>query len=67
MAKSKISIGDMFAKVDAPRFAWKVTNTKKNYDGLPHAILVQEGLEGRQIMIPFLGLEIKSLYTKLAI
>ena len=67
MAKSETTIGDKFAKVHAPRLAWTVTNIKKNYDELPHAILVQEGLEGRQIMISFLGLEIKSLYSKLAI
>ena len=67
VAKSEITIGDKFAKVHAPRLAWTVTNIKKNYDELPHAILVQEGLEGRQILISFLGLEIKSLYTKLPI
>ena len=67
MAKSEITIGDRFAKVHAPRLAWTVSNIKKNYDELPLAILVQEGLEGRQIMISFLGLEIKSLYTKLPI
>ena len=67
MAKSEITIGDKFAKVHAPRLAWTVTNIKKNYDELPHAILVQEGLEGGQIMISFLGLEIKSLYSKLGI
>ena len=67
MAKSEITIGDKFAKVYAPRLAWTVTNIKKNYDEVPHTILVQEGLERRQIMISFLGLEIKSLYTKLAI
>ena len=62
MAKPETTIGDKFAKVHAPRLAWTVTNIKKNYDELPHAILVQEGLEGRQIMISFLGLEIKLLY-----
>ena len=67
VAESEITIGDKFDKVHAPRLAWTVTNIKKNYDELPHAILVQEGLEGRQIMISFLGLEIKSLYTKLPI
>ncbi len=67
MAKTEVKIGDKFTKVHAPRLAWTVTNIKKNYDELPHAILVQEGLEGRQIMISFLGLEIKSLYSKLAI
>lgn len=67
MAKSEVKVGDKFTKVHAPRLAWTVTNIKKNYDELPHAILVQEGLEGRQIMISFLGLEIKSLYSKLAI
>ena len=67
MAKPETTIGDKFAKVHAPRLAWTVVNIKKNYDELPHAILVQEGLEGRQIMISFLGLEIKSLYSRLAI
>ena len=67
VAKSEITTGNKSAKVHAPRLAWTVTNIKKNYDELPHAILVQEGLEGRQIMISFLGLEIKSLYTKLPI
>jgi len=47
VAKSEITIGDKFAKVHAPRLAWTVTNIKKNYDELPHAILVQDGLEGR--------------------
>ena len=67
MAKSEVKVGDKFTKVHAPRLAWTVTNIKKNYDELPHTILVQEGLERRQIIISFLGLEIKSLYTKLAI
>jgi hypothetical protein len=62
VAKSETTIGDKFAKVHTPRLAWTVTNIKKSSDELPHAILVQEGLEGRQIMISFLGLEIKLLY-----
>ena len=65
MAKGKVSKGDRFAKVDAPNIAWRVIRTQKIFNELPHAVLVQEVWEGRQMMISFMGLGISSLYTRL--
>lgn len=66
MPKIKVEKGDRYSKVDAPGVAWKVVRTQKVFDEFPHAVLIQESREGRQMTISHIGLAMASLYTKLA-
>ena len=66
MKKSNVVIGDRFSKIDAPRICWKVVSAQKTFDGIEHAVLVEESEERRQMLISFIGLGITSLYKKLS-
>lgn len=65
MAKAIIEKGDRFTKVDAPGIAWRVISSEKIFDRIPHAVLVQEDRQGRQMTISFIGLENASLYKRM--
>ena len=66
MKKSNVVIGDRFSKIDAPRICWKVISAQKTFDGIEHAVLIEESEERRQMLISFIGLRITSLYKKLS-
>ena len=64
--KSNVVIGDRYSKIDAPRICWKVISAQKTFDGIEHAVLIEESEERRQMLISFIGLGITSLYKKLS-
>ena len=66
MKKSNVVIGDRFYKIDAPRICWTVISAQKTFDGIEHAVLIEESEERRQMLISFIGLGITSLYKKLS-
>ena len=66
MKKCNVVIGDRYSKVDAPRICWKVISAQKTFDGIEHAVLIEESEERRQMLISFIGLGITSLYKKLS-
>ena len=61
-----VVIGDRYSKIDAPKICWKVISAQKTFDGIDHAVLIEESEERRQMLISFIGLGITSLYTKLS-
>jgi len=63
--KCNVVIGDRYSKIDAPRIFWKVVSAQKTFDGIEHAVLIEESEERRQMLISFIGLGITSLYKKL--
>jgi hypothetical protein len=63
--KCNVVIGDRYSKIDAPRIFWKVVSAQKTFDGIDHAVLIEESEERRQMLISFIGLGITSLYKKL--
>ena len=65
MKKCNVVIGDRYSKIDAPRIFWKVVSAQKTFDGIDHAVLIEESEERRQMLISFIGLGITSLYKKL--
>jgi hypothetical protein len=64
--KCNVVIGDRYSKIDAPRIFWKVVSAQKTFDGIDHAVLIEESEERRQMLISFIGLGITSLYKKLS-
>ena len=66
MKKCNVVIGDRYSKIDAPKICWKVISAQKTFDGIEHAVLIEESEERRQMLISFIGLGITSLYKKLS-
>ena len=66
MKTCNVVIGDRYSKIDAPRICWKVVSAQKTFDGIEHAVLIEESEERRQMLISFIGLGITSLYKKLS-
>ena len=66
MKKCNVVVGDRYSKIDAPRIYWKVVSAQKTFDGIEHAVLIEESEERRQMLISFIGLGITSLYKKLS-
>jgi hypothetical protein len=64
--KFNVAIGDRYSKIDAPRICWKVISAQITFDGIEHAVLIEESEERRQMLISFIGLGITSLYKKLS-
>ena len=64
--KCNVVVGDRYSKIDAPRICWKVISAQKTFDGIEHAVLIEESEERRQMLISFIGLGITSLYKKLS-
>jgi hypothetical protein len=60
-----VNIGDRYSKSDAPTMVWTVSRILEKVAPVPHAILIVEGLSGRQITLSVPALETASMYTKL--